>query len=131
MHVLRQPDRLRCATKAIAAIAFGAWLAWNVMWLARGQLPPSALRQLAGLPVPTTGMTRAVLALGEGRWLTALCFSPLGGVYLLLTAVSLMVLVRRWRQRTALVLPRGLAVAWATSLAAGWLLKFLIGPRYW
>jgi hypothetical protein len=117
--------------KPIALIAFGGYVVWNAGWLLYGQIPPSILQHFTGLPGPTTGMTRSLLSLYQGDWKNFLFFNPLTSVYLALTGVSSVILVKQKISAERWVLPAVLARLWLVALALGWLLKFVIGSKYW
>jgi hypothetical protein len=92
---------------ALAAAALTPTLVW---WLRR--LPdqpvaiasPCPLRSATGVPCPTCGGTRALIALAEGHWLDAVAANPLvsaGAAATVLWAVAGVVTtaVPRWRRR--------------------------------
>jgi hypothetical protein len=112
-------------------VAFIGYLAWNAFHLARGRVPPSIFFSVTGLPAPSTGATRALLALSEGRFVDSLLWNPLLGAYLALFAASAWYLVSNYLRLRRLLLPGWLAAAWFGSLLLGWILKFILGPRYW
>jgi hypothetical protein len=41
------------------------------------EVPTCLLKRVTGHPCPTCGSTRAILALGRGRWVEALAWNPL------------------------------------------------------
>jgi hypothetical protein len=85
------------------------WAAGAVVWLGTFGVPPiaCAFRSITGLPCPTCGTTRALVALVHGAWRESLALHPLvvpavlgGGVYV---AYALTVsLFRRPRLRVRL-----------------------------
>ena len=115
----------------LGTAAFVLYVGWNVRWLAQGQLPPSILLGLVGLPAPTTGMTRSTLAFLEGSWSTAFLWNPFTlpfGALLIFTACEI-----AWKRTTRrrLVLSHTLALAWPVLLLAAWITKLTMGPRWW
>ena len=103
----------------MAAATF--YVTWNVGWLAFGHVPPSILRRLAGLPVPTTGMTRGLLAAWHGAWPDAFLWNPLAVPIAGLCLASAIVVVRACLCRERPALPAVLARAWAVVLVAAWI----------
>ena len=93
--------------------------------------PPSIFEYCTELPSPTTGMTRSLVLLREGDWRSFFLFNPLTSVYLALTGISAVILVKQRIQGKRLALPSFLAWSWLIALALGWLLKFAIGNKYW
>ncbi len=96
-------------TRRQAATVFGlgmlaCYLCWNVWFLAKGQVPPSMLRGLIGLPAPTTGGTRSFLALLQGHLTASLYYNPMTLPILALLLVTLGQVI--WRGRAILALPR-------------------------
>lgn len=73
-------------------------------WL--GWVPGCVFKHLTGLACPTCGLTRAVLALGQGDWLDALRWYPALGL-LALGAPGLVLwdLRRAWRAEAYPALP--------------------------
>ncbi|MHB0954986.1 MAG: DUF2752 domain-containing protein [Pirellulaceae bacterium] len=98
------------------------YLGWNVRWLAVGRIPPSMLTAATGLPSPTTGGTRSLLALLEGDLAMSFHYNPMTvPIVALLTLTIGQVLFKR----------RGdnwLAAAWIAALSIAWVVK-LMSPR--
>jgi len=117
--------------RAAALGAFGFYACWNVAWIASGRVPQSILQAFTGIPCPTTGGTRSLLAMVHGHWLQALLWNPFTVVYMVLLAYSCAVLLRQFIRRERLVLMPFMAHAWIGSLLAGWVAKLVIGPNYW
>ena len=115
----------------LALGAFLFYLVWNAAWIASGQIPPSILRAIAGIPCPTTGGYRSLLALCRGEFVQSLLYNPLMLVYLLLFMYSIAVLLRQRIKRRRLVLSPVLAWIWCSSLLIGWAAKFALGRQYW
>jgi hypothetical protein len=115
----------------LALGAFLFYLVWNVAWIASGQIPPSILRASAGIPCPTTGGYRSLLALCRGEFVQSFLYNPLMLVYLLLTTYSIAVLLRQRIKRRRLVLSPLIAWMWCSSLLIGWVAKFALGRQYW
>ncbi|MGO9642077.1 MAG: DUF2752 domain-containing protein [Candidatus Acidiferrales bacterium] len=114
-----------------AQASFAAYLAWNVAWLASGRIPPSVLRALLGLPCPTTGCTRSLVALLHGNLYASLLWNPLTVPILILLAVSLQMLFLAALRKKELTLPKWVGAAWWSVLLMAWLSKFLLGRAYW
>lgn len=129
--LLRMQNRIMPRAKVVALIAFGGYVLWNLLWLSRGYIPPSFFSYCTGLPCPTTGMTRSLLALGKGDLKNFFLYNPFTFIYLALMGTSLVILARQATARETLVLPSPMARSWALALSIGWLLKFAIGNEYW
>jgi hypothetical protein len=103
------------------------WLGWNLWWLlVAHRLPPSILTA-AGVPCPTTGCTRALLALGDGDLTGSLRHNPFAVPLAVLFLLSV-----AWAGGAALRpgpwrLPRGLAIAWGVLLPMAWIAKLALG----
>jgi uncharacterized protein DUF2752 len=69
------------AIRAVGVAAFLGYVAWNIFWIAKGRVPPSILTAITGLPCPTTGGCRGVLALIHGDWRRSILWNPLAPVY--------------------------------------------------
>jgi hypothetical protein len=128
------PYQARMMHRGIRCVALGAfalYLVWNAIWIAKGKIPPSVLTALAGIPCPTTGGTRSVVALFHGEWHQAFLYNPLTPIYLLLFAYSVAFLSRQMLIGKRLALQRFTAWMWMASLTAGWVAKFALGQKYW
>ena len=86
---------------------------------------------LTGLPCPTTGGVRSLLAMLRGQWHEAFLYNPFTPVFLLLLLGSLYRVFRCLRQGKSVLLPPWLGWAWLIALALAWIAKFVIGPQYW
>jgi len=132
MPAVRRQARLTgLLIRPVALGLFGFYLVWNVLWIAAGHLPVSILQAFTGIPCPTTGCTRSVLALLQGHWAEALRWNPLAMIYLFLFFWSAVVLIRQLLARRRLVLSPLMGRLWISALAAGWVAKFVIGPAFW
>jgi hypothetical protein len=129
--VSRQARLIEFFVQSVAFGTFGFYLLWNALWIASGRVPVSILQALAGVPCPTTGCTRSVLALLHGEWSQAFLWNPFALAYVLLLAYSGTVLARQFLKRERLVLRPFVGHLWAVALAAGWIAKFALGPRFW
>jgi len=69
---LPRPHGLAAFLRPLALAAFAGYVLWNLFWLARGAIPPSILLYCTGLPCPTTGVCRSLLALRHGHYRLAL-----------------------------------------------------------
>jgi Protein of unknown function (DUF2752) len=114
-----------------AMIAFGAYIAWNVVWIAKGKIPPSILLSAFGLPCPTTGCIRSLHALCRGDLLHSFLFNPLTLVYLVLLVYTVLVLTVHMVHGERLVLRPCMGWLWWASLAVGWAAKFALGRSFW
>lgn len=106
------------------------YLTWNAAWLYGGQLAPSLFYAASGLPAPTTGLTRSLLALGNGDLRMSFLWNPLAIPICILYIYTLGVTagIICGKQRT---LPRSILILWAVILIAAWIAKFALGPAYW
>lgn len=95
-----------------------------------GLMPGCAFKRITGIACATCGLTRCVLALGQGRWREALHWHPAAVLLLLLLLpAALWDLARAWRGRAYPPLPSHgafrlgvwlfLAGAWALQVARG------------
>jgi hypothetical protein len=98
---------------------------WNALWWMEGRFAPSLFEALTGLPCPTTGMTRGLLALLGGDWRTSLDYHPLAVPLAALFAGSLAGLAwmrcfrGRWR------LPGQILWVWLGLLGVAWIVQLL------
>lgn len=134
MEVPVVPHQARLIARSVRFLSLGGfafYVFWNGVWIAKGRIPPSILIGIAGIPCPTTGGIRSILALCRGDWLQALLWNPFTLVYLLLFAYSLVTLLCQATKRERLALTPFVAWTWFISLALGWAAKFALGPKYW
>jgi len=114
-----------------ARMPFAAYLCWNLAWLASGKIPPSALRELIGIPCPTTGCTRSLASLLQGNVIASLLWNPFTVPILILFAISLQILLLAALRKKELVLPKWMGTAWFCVLLMAWISKFILGRGYW
>ena len=129
--VRRQARLIRVLLRPVALGLAGFYVLWNLVWLHAGSLPPSILTAMTGIPSPTTGGTRSLLAALHGDWASSVLWNPLTFVYLALAIYSGTLLGLQHLRNRRLTLPRIVAGLWVTTLVAGWIAKIAIGPRYW
>src|SRR5687768_9464044 len=91
------------------------------------QLPRCAFKTITGLPCPTCGVTRTIIALSRGEVDRALFLNPLvaiacgvGVLYLLYAAAVLALRLPRFRPTVSAAGARRLRVAAVALLAANW-----------
>ena len=132
MPAMRNPQSLKHSIIHVAALgAFAFYLAWNVVWIAHGRIPPSILMGLFGVPGPTTGGYRSFIELCRGEFVQSFLYNPMMLVYLFLFGYSMAILFRQWIKRQRLVLSPFIAWMWCVSLLIGWAAKFALGRQYW
>ncbi|MCL4845914.1 MAG: DUF2752 domain-containing protein [Acidobacteria bacterium] len=92
------------------------------------------LSALAGVPCPTCGSTRALLALGEGRWLAAFRFNPLTTLAVTLSipwlahgAVASLLRLPRLRLRPDAAERHGLRLLAWLAIAGTWVFLIVDG----
>jgi len=117
--------------KCCALSAFVGYAFWNGFWLVHGRLPLSIWTALTGLPCPSSGMTRSLHALLIGNYANCILYNPFTIPFLLLLGYSVYRLLIAWKSKSDLLLPPFLSCLWLISIAAAWILKFLIGRAYW
>ncbi|HEX7880368.1 MAG TPA: DUF2752 domain-containing protein [Candidatus Eisenbacteria bacterium] len=95
-------------------------------------LPPCLFKAVAGLPCPSCGLTRSGLAMGQGDWVAAFRFHPLGPLFVVeALAVGVFLAVRRSRgmslkpaqpivDRWIVANVTLLLGVWLARLASGW-----------
>jgi hypothetical protein len=118
---------LRTAFAGLALIYFG----WNLYWLVQLRLAPSLFQALTGLPCPTTGCTRSMLALLRGELSESLRYNALTVPICLLLAATCSQLLGQGLARKRLALSSWLVWVWAVILPLAWLLKLAGNPAYW
>jgi hypothetical protein len=137
MRVMRHPAGItgeRAAQSDFplwARVPFIAYVCWNLAWLGSGRIPPSALRQLLGIPCPTTGCTRSLAALVHGQLIASLLWNPFTIPILILLGISLQILLLAGLRKKELVLPKWMGIAWCCILQMAWISKFVLGRAYW
>ena len=117
--------------RAFAIAISTIYVFWNAFWLAHLQVPTSLFAAFTGLPCPTTGGTRAVLALCDGRFLESLRYNALAVPIAALFLFSLGLVATRFRRGGKLRMPRWLFLGWVGLLALAWALKLATDPRFW
>ena len=124
-------DGMRFGVKHFAIVAFIGYVVWNAAWLLSCHIPPSIWTYCTGLPCPTTGVCRSLLALCRGDFCTAILFSPFAMPYIGLTCLSGFLVLKCHLRRHELVLPPLVVRAWFFTLSVGWVAKFVLGIEYW
>ena len=115
----------------VAAAAMATYLAWWAYWLWQGSLAPSIFLELTGLPCPTTGCTRSMISLWQGRWGDSLRFNPMTLPIAGLFVASVVRLAWGWIRHRKLLLPGYFLFAWLGVLALAWAIKLLGHFGYW
>lgn len=114
---------------SVSALALGIWLAAFLAPFS-GLLPGCAFKRITGFACATCGMTRCVLALGQGQWREAIHWYPAVAPLLLIAPAAALWDVRRaWRGEPYPALPASpalragiwilLAGIWALQVARG------------
>ena len=85
-------------------------------------------RLVTGLPCPFCGMTRSLLALGQGDLGVSVRLHPLGPVLLVAALVGLWWFGRAAATKATARLPRGALVLGAIALAVAWLIQLVPLP---
>jgi len=125
--------RSRAATipRIAGTVCLAFYCLWNLYWLAAGRIPPSIVRELLGVPSPTTGATRSWLAAFHGHFREALLWNPLALPIALLYAATIAFVLAAAVRRRSINLPPTIAWSWLILLPAAWVAKLIIGPAWW
>ena len=120
VRIVRARRRLPAVPRWAVAVVLG-WLGLvglgETLKASSGvDVPSCAFRLLTGMPCPTCGATRAVLAAGQSRFLDALLYNPLVVVAALVGMAWLVVRVGFGRTIALDLAPRQRALLW---IAAG------------
>jgi len=126
-HLTPAERLLRAFAIALATV----YLFWNAFWLAHLQVPASLFTAFTGLSCPTTGGTRAMLALCDGRLLESLRYNALAVPIAALFLSSLGLVAAQLLRGSKVRMPRWLFLAWVGVLALAWALKLATDPRFW
>ncbi len=122
----RVTSRFTAALRVFAAALFVVYLWWNAYWLARGRMAPALFLGLTGIPAPTTGSSRSLLALADGDWRESLRQNALA---VPLTAVFFYAILRVvWcvARRRRVALPAWIAWSWLGLLAVAGIAKVAV-----
>jgi hypothetical protein len=117
--------------KPVAIVCFSGYCVWNCYFLMLGVVPDSILHAATGLPCPTTGGVRSMVAYLHGDFAQGFLYNPFAPVFIVLFCVSVSLLAHKAYHKKPLVISSLLTYAWALSLVSAWLSKFAIGPYYW
>jgi hypothetical protein len=101
-------------------------VAWNGLWFAQGELAPSLLYALTGIPAPTTGCTRSLLALLDGNWLSSIQYNAMTLPICGMLALSVFQLGCQASRGNPMRLSGRLARGWLAVLLIAWVLKFAV-----
>lgn len=107
------------------------YVLWNVLWLSRLQVPPALSLGLAGLPAPTTGITRGLCQLLQGNVAESLRWNAMTVPLWALFFFSLAWVGGRLVARRRPSLPRGTGWCWLVVLSLAWVLKLFGDRGYW
>jgi hypothetical protein len=110
---------------------FILWILWNIYWFSQRQLAPSVLIYYLGVPAPSTGMTRSLMALMAGDWWASLCWNAFTVPLLLVFVLSMGCLLKCLINRRMLLLPTWLGFSWLVVLVLAQISKWLLGPEWW
>ncbi|MEI8376290.1 MAG: DUF2752 domain-containing protein [Planctomycetota bacterium] len=131
MPQLRMQDRLTTFFKLLGLGSLTGYISWNAYWLAHGRLAPSIWAYVTGLPCPSSGMTRSVEALVDGRFADFILYNTFTIPVVLLLMYSACQLFGSWKKKRDIALPSFLGWLWLVTILGAWLSKFLVGRQYW
>lgn len=124
-------NRQRSYPPVWALFCFSVYLIRNIRWMLVGKVPPSLLLSFLGIPCPTTGCMRSLMALLHGDLHASLLWNPFTIPIILLLALSAWMLSRAGLKKTVIVLPSWMGAAWCGVLFVAWASKLLLGRTYW
>ena len=111
--------------KLLASIALTSYCLWNAYWLAQSRLAPSILTALTGLPCPTTGGYRGIVALARGDLLGSLCWNPFAIPLVAFFLTTVVFALREIARRRRPSLGSGFAYGWLFLLGIAWVYKLV------
>jgi|TARA_B100001971_G_scaffold207307_1_gene227315 hypothetical protein len=116
-------NHLFIVLKLLAISLFAVYIIWNITYLSLGQLPPSILLSATGVPAPTTGLTRGLMAIGKGNITESLKLNPFSIPLIFLFVFSIFTIAYKLLKQQKLELPKILFSSWLVVLIAAWIFK--------
>ena len=110
---------LRCLAFALLVVYIG----WNLFQLYCLQVPASLLVALTGLPCPTTGGTRAFIALFQGDVVASLRWNPLAMPFALMGSATIARIAVDALRYRPIRLSNVWLYCWLILLGAGWAIQ--------
>jgi hypothetical protein len=126
---MRTRDPLRALLLGIAIPSFVFYVGWNLYFLGSGRIPPSILYHFTGVPSPTTGCVRALVALFEFRLLDSARLNPFLLVFLAMLLLTPRHVLRQRKEVGRMRLAKGFTTAWLLTLvlSSGYQIAFRMG----
>ncbi len=113
--------RRRFALRCLAFALFAVYVGWNLLHVFLLQIPASLSVALAGIPCPTTGGTRALVAMSQGDVMGSLAWNPFAVPILLLVAASCTKLASNWFKSKRFRLSQRWLRCWMWLLGVAWI----------
>lgn len=106
------------------------YVSWNVFWLYKGHLAPSIVKYYFGIPSPSTGMTRSLIALGELDGRAFFLWNPMTLPLLAIFVLTLGIITFQWLRKMPLRISPWLFRIWIGILLTAWMIKLLQYPEW-
>lgn len=117
--------------RALGWTSLIVFVAWNSLAIVQGLGTAPILKDLTGIPCPTTGCTRATYNLLQGNVAESLRYNAMTVPILALLAVTVGTLVSQRARRGRWRLPKPYLWVWLVTLAIAWILKLSGDRSYW
>jgi len=108
-----------------ASTALVAYFGWNGFWLAQRKVPPSLWTAITGLPCPTTGGCRSVVALAQADFFGFLYWNPMTGPIVAMLVATLCLVARDVVRRRPPAFGHCFACGWVSILGVAWAFKLV------
>lgn len=122
---IRQQSIARMTLRSMGFALLFVYGAWNLLHLFYRQVPSSLFLEFTGLPCPTTGGTRSLLALIHGDFALSLRWNPATLPLLLLAGATCVHIFAAVVKEGRVRLSDSLARSWMILLAVGWAVQIV------
>ncbi len=118
-------NTLNRVLKILAILAGIFYISWNGYFLWHKSVPPSIFYALTGYPAPTTGGTRATIALLRGDIELYFSYNPFTLLFIILIFYSIFELLKSWFYQKKLRLSTLSVTLWIFILVVAWVWQIL------
>lgn len=101
----------------LTVLGFVFYVVWNLFFLLIGNIPPSILFKLTGIPSPTTGMYRSFIGIIQLDYKVYITNNPFVIPFILLLLSTAVILITKYKNKQPLLISNSMGLSYIIIFA--------------
>lgn len=100
-----------------AFLGFILYVGWNMFYVSKGNIPPSILYKLTGIPSPTTGMYRSFIGIVQMDYRVYITNNPFVIPFIILLLYTIVIIATKYKNEQPLRISNSMGLSYMLVFA--------------